>query len=128
MKLHEFAKQVGMVAAPGEARLAWDKRDQWQCEANDWRITLKYKGRRYSFDFWQGTSIKTAPTREGVLECLQSDAQVETGSFEDFCANTCYDPDSRKAERIYKACVRTDKNLRRLFGTKDYSVFMAAEL
>lgn len=124
--LKELAAGVQIKAEQGAARLAWDKRDEWQQNANDWRITLSYKGRRHSFDFWQGVGIKNAPDAAGVLECLLSDAQSAGDGFDEFCANMGYDSDSRKAERIYKACEKTHERLSVLFG-EDYQKFIDAE-
>jgi hypothetical protein len=124
--LKDLAKNVTIKSEQGAARLEWDKRDDWQRKANDWRVTLTYKGRRYSFDFWQGTGIKTAPDAAGVLECLLSDAQSAGDSFEEFCSNMGYNTDSRKAEQIYKACERTHARLSKLFGA-DYQSFIEAE-
>ena len=98
------------------AKLARDKQDEWQQRANGWRVTLTYKGRRMSVDYWMGSAIKGKPTSEAVLECLLSDACSGEESFEDFCANCGYDTDSRKAERIYRACQKNLKNVRRLLG------------
>lgn len=125
--LKELAVNVGIYARRGEAVTDWDRRDEWQRKANDWRVTLKYQGRRYSLDFWQGVGIKDAPTAEGVLECLISDTRSACGSFRDFCSDLGYSEDSIKAKRMYDACHRQDKHLKRLLGA-DYNLFMQSEL
>ena len=71
-------------------------------------------------------SIDGAPSVESVLNCLISDTESATGSFNDFCANLGYSEDSMKAKRIYDACHRQDKHLKRLFGA-DYTMFINAE-
>lgn len=124
--LKELSENVRIINQQGEARLDWSKRDDWQQQANDWRITLVYQGRRFSLDFWQGTGIKEEPTAEGVLDCLLSDAQAGNESFEGWCSNFGYDTDSRKAEKTYKACIKTAKRLRKLLGS-DYETFAEAE-
>jgi hypothetical protein len=124
--LNNLVTGVQITANRGEAVTAWDKRDKWQQEANDWRVTLQYQGRRYSLDFWQGVGIKDAPTAQGVLECLLSDTQSAYGSFNDFCSNMGYSEDSIKAKRIYDACHRQDKRLKKLFGA-DYQAFVDSE-
>lgn len=126
MTLKELAQGVRIEAKQGEASMTWDKRDKWQQEANDWRVTLHYQGRRYSFDYWQGVGIKDAPTAEGVLESLLADTQSACGSFNDFCKDYGYSEDSIKAKRIYDACHRQDRRLKKLFGA-DYQAFVDAK-
>lgn len=42
-----------------------------------------------------------------MLASLISDGQSGLESFKEFCANLDYDPDSRKARKIWKKCQRT---------------------
>lgn len=52
-----------------------------------------------------------------VLYSLALDADaIDYEGFEDWCANTGDDPDSRSAEKIYKACLETALKLRAGFG------------
>jgi hypothetical protein len=55
-----------------------------------------------------------------------SDAQAGEQAFEDFCGEFGYDPDSRKAERIWRASRLVTKNMKRLLG-KDYEAFLYAD-
>lgn len=98
------------------AKLDWAKQSEWQQEATGYRCTLKYKGRQYSFDFWQGPAISRDPDAAGCLDCLLSDAQGGRQSFEDFCGEFGYDTDSRSAEQTHKACEKVAEGLERLFG------------
>lgn len=107
-------------------KLAWDKQDKCQQEANSYRCTLAYKRRRFSFDYWQGRGIEHDPDIVSVLDCLLSDARGGEASFEEFCAEFGYDTDSRKAEKIWQACVKYSKAMKRLLGD-DYETFMQAE-
>lgn len=61
-------------------------------------------------------TIPNDPTLEDVMYGLMSDSDcVRFGqSFEDFCGDLGYDEDSRKAEGVYKACIKQWKNLERL--------------
>lgn len=124
-RLSELCKSVKINARRG-ASLDWDKRDEWQQGANDWRVTLSYNGRSYTLDFWQGKGITDAPDAAGVLECLLSDASGADQSLEDWCGDLGYDTDSRKAERTWKACQRCALRLRRLLGS-DFQRFMDAD-
>lgn len=126
-KLSELAKGV-RIAVGYDVRTPFEEQDDWQQKANGYRCTLHYKGRRYSFDFWQGRGIQGQPTVEGTLECLLSDAQsADNGTtFEDFCLEMGYDADIRKAEKIYKACKRVAESLKRLLRD-DYERFLYAD-
>lgn len=124
--LKTLAESVTMTSEYG-ARLPWDKQDEWQQKANGWRCTLRYQGRRFTLDFWQGVAITDAPTANGVLECLMSVASLaDSNSFEEFCSELGYDTDSRKAERSYKSTVRQTEHVKRLLGA-DFETFLYAE-
>jgi hypothetical protein len=90
--------------------------------SNHYKCTLRFRTRRMIVIFSQGPAIDHEPTLIDVLDCLASDAAgVENGvSFEDWCADYGYDTDSRKAERIYKACEREAEKLRNLLGDNLY--------
>lgn len=123
--LKQLAKKVQLTSTFGAA-LDYDKQSDWQRNANGYRCTMKYKGRRYTFDFWQGVAITADPDAEGCLECLLSDAQGGEQSFHDFCGEFGYDEDSRKAEELHKACQATAKAMRRLLGA-DFETFLYAD-
>jgi len=56
---------------------------------------------------------------EDVLYCLAMDADVENqGSFEEWASNYGYDEDSRKAEKIYRACKEQTDDLKRVLGAE----------
>ena len=93
---------------------------------NGYRCTLQYKGRQYSFDFFQGYGIEHDPDVDGVLDCLLSDSQAGGQTFEEFCGDFGYDPDSRKAEATHKACVKVLENMQRLLGD-DFETFLYAD-
>lgn len=57
------------------------------------------------------------PTLDDVLSCLILDASaIDAGSFEDWAQEFGYDTDSRAAEKIYDACVKTALQLRSMLG------------
>lgn len=123
--LKSMCRAVSCESVHG-AKMDWEEQDEWQQNAHGFSVTLKYQGRRYTFDFWQGSAITADPTAEGCLECLLSDAASGDSTFEDFCAELGYDQDSRKAERVWKACKQTRSRLERLLGA-DFDSFMEAE-
>ena len=53
----------------------------------------------------------TTPTIDEVLYCLISDTSFGQETFADFCGNTGYDEDSRKAMDIYLACQKNGDKL-----------------
>lgn len=85
------------------AKLPIAKRDKWQKDAFDYRVTLRYKGRRMSLDFWTGKGWTKAPELSDVLDCMFSDLPYADMTFDEFCNETGFDNDSRKAERSWKA-------------------------
>ena len=82
-------------------------------------VTLRFKGRQITVPFYMGPALCREPHAKEVLGCLVSDAQCGEYDFEEFCSNMGYDEDSRRAERIHKACQRTAEKLERFLG-EDY--------
>jgi len=67
------------------------------------------------------------PDAADVLSCLCSDAtSADRVTFEDWCSDLGYDTDSRKAEKIYLACVETNAKLHAFLG-EDFDLFAGAE-
>lgn len=99
--------------------------DKWEHDA--WKVTLRFQGRQLTTDFRSGTGHGgKEPSPADVLASLILDADCGDRSFEDFCGDLGYDPDSRKAERIWKACKRTAPKVRRLLG-EHFEAFQNAE-
>lgn len=95
--------------------------------SDGWTVTLKCQRRQMTVPFYTGMGSTNDPDAEMVLECLLSDASVEYNrSFEDWAGDLGYDTDSRKAEKIYKACLKIAKKLHALLGD-DFDTFMEAE-
>ncbi|MFA5298135.1 MAG: hypothetical protein WC389_08005 [Lutibacter sp.] len=73
------------------------------------KITLRRGRKSYTFTFGQSIAGKTqTPSACSVLACLE---KCDAGSFDDFCDNFGYSKDSRKAEKIYKACCLQHRRL-----------------
>jgi hypothetical protein len=73
--------------------------------------------------FSQGSAYGGSdPEIEGVLNCLASDSSSVDNSqgFEDWARDLGYDTDSRKAEKIFKACERQREKLIRFLGDDLY--------
>src|SRR5947209_1286815 len=106
VRLSTLTDRVSIRSESGGAKLAYDQRDDWQRKAHDHRVTLTYKRRRYSFDWWQGQAVTDKPTAAECLEALLSEASADEQTFEEWAGELGYDTDSRKAERTHHDCQR----------------------
>jgi len=85
--------------------------------SSHWKCVLKQGGRQLTVPFSQGPAHCSEPTAADVLDCLASDsANIFDYSFEEWASELGYDPDSRKAERVFMACEKQAKGLMRLLG------------
>jgi hypothetical protein len=55
-------KNLGFKFEAGGQQAA--ARDDWQREANGYRVTFTYEGRKLSTDYWQGAGITRDPGRQ----------------------------------------------------------------
>ena len=87
-------------------------------ESNPWTVTLRYGKRRLTTPFYTGYAISREPTAADVLLCIVSDAtRVEDASdFQEWARDLGYRGDLRRAEKIWKACIRLVPKLRRFLG------------
>lgn len=89
----------------------------WSHHAYD--VTLHYDGRTMSVRYRQGTGIRHTPaTHEVVWSVLIGYVPTppDEPTFEDWAADYGYDPDSRRAEAIYNACVAQSRQFDALMG------------
>ena len=89
---------------------------------NHFKVTLRANGRQMTLHFSQGYGISGEPTAADVLNCLASDSSSieNAGSSEEWASDFGYDPDSRKAEKIYRACVKEAARLKVFLGDDLY--------
>lgn len=92
---------------------------------NNWKVTLRFKGRRISTDFYGGSAV-TEVSAADVLRSLLLDADIGEETFEDYCANFGGDVDSRSSYANWKACRAMAPKLRRFLG-EDYGRFASLE-
>jgi hypothetical protein len=85
-------------------------------------VTVKHNGEKCSFkyhtsihDFAQGKDEMSESDLINALDCFISDSLAGEQSFYEFCREFGYDEDSRKAEKIHKACQLASKKASRLF-------------
>lgn len=86
-----------------------------------WECILEMDGRKMTIPYWMGAAHQTngvpnKPRVVDVLECLLSDASSSSQSFEDWCNDYGYDPDSRKAYATWTAVETQTDALKLLLG------------
>lgn len=84
------------------------------------KLRARIDGRTRSLTtfFSMGPALCKEPEAVEVLDCLVSDAAgIENArDFTDWAQEYGYDPDSRKAEKIYRVCVRQSDKLAVFLG------------
>jgi len=84
---------------------------------NHYKVVIRHEsGARMTTYFSTGMGWTHAPSLSDVLDCLASDAYGMESPFESWAEDYGFDPDSRKAERIYKICQRQTIKLKSLLG------------
>lgn len=90
----------------------------WQPGSRHFRVQI-VRGNipRMTTFYSQGPAVKGVPTLEGVLYSLLMDsAGADEGvTFEDWAADMGMDPDSRGAERTFKACQKIAADMSAIF-------------
>jgi hypothetical protein len=91
---------------------------QRQHNGNPWIVTLNYAGgRTLTTNFETGSAILNPPSFWEVLHCLLMDISgIEELTFDEWCADLGYNPDSRTAEKLFNRCRDTLPLVRRLLG------------
>ena len=108
-------------------RLEWkqyanrtDNIGDWQPEARHFKFSIiRGSGAVISGWYSQGSAHKAPPTLQDVISCLLMDTSDIEQDFEDWASDLGFDPDSRKAEKMFKACQKTGEDLERMFGVQE---------
>ena len=129
----EYIKRRGITVEVVEA-----KGEQTDLDDRKWRhfayVVRMHLGDRVSPNFpWrQGIGDTTPPVNqpEAILSCVVDDGwgYVNARSFEEWASEYGYDDDSRKVERIYKACGETWDWLVVLLGGTEEAEHLATEV
>lgn len=95
-------------------------------QGNHFKVTLRMAGRQMTLAFSQGYAVGGEPTAADVLNCCAGDSSsVENArSFEDWASDLGYDPDSRKAEKIFKICEVQAAKLKKFLGEDLYKILL----
>ena len=95
---------------------------------NHFKVTLRHAGRQMTLHFSQGYGISGEPKAADVLNCLAADSgSVENNlltGFEGWASDLGYDPDSRKAEKIFKTCEKQAEKLKKFLGDDLYKTLL----
>jgi hypothetical protein len=90
----------------------------------DWKDAYHYKtvlrrgNKQLTIYFSTGYGWSSEPEAQDVLSCLVSDSYGLDQPFEDWASDLGYDPDSRKAEKIFNTCKKQTEKLKRFLGEK----------
>lgn len=92
------------------------------------KVTVKNleNGKRTSFDFWgsvMNPSLESDYDLLNAFYCFVSDALSGLYNFDEFCGEFGYNTDSRKAEKIYKACKRAYAKFERVSGFSENEMY-----
>jgi hypothetical protein len=100
---------------PSEYDSTWHG-DTWQVTGKgDFTLTFRRgAGNRTYYQTFDGASVAVIipPSAMDILHCAYLDDPHDE-SFEDWCLDLGYDPDSRKAEKSYNACIQQTMMFRR---------------
>ena len=114
-----------------KARAEWADSNPHMADSqnmNHFKVTLRAAGRQMTLYFSQGYGISGEPTAADVLNCLASDAaSVENNNltgFEGWASDLGYDPDSRKAEKIFKTIEKQAERLKKFLGEELYKTLL----
>lgn len=97
--------------------------DDMPAGSSHWRIMLQRSGAELVTHYSMGPAHTEAPELTDVLYSLLLDigGLDNAGTFEDWANDMGYDEDSRKAERIYKACQEIQSRMLLLFNLAELS-------
>ena len=99
--------------------------DGFAPNSNGWTGVVKYGPREFTTPFFTG-SLVGVPRVSSVLDCLQLDSTGLDDGFTNWAEDFGFDADSRKAEALYKRCVKQRDDLREPFGD-DFEEFMGLD-
>ena len=121
---HEWKNWTISTEYTGGKAAPWGNgRENW----NHHNVTVKNRdnGEYTRFDFWASIADPEIRTEYDILNafrCFVDDALAGKMSFSEFCSEFGYDEDSRRAEKIWKACKRSTEKLTRIYDGDLYDL------
>lgn len=117
---HCPAYKLSVKEAGGRDSLMRAELVEWECENG-------YPASRMGGLYRRPGSKPLMPEATDVLYSLVSDSDaLDYGTFEEWAPNLGYDPDSRKAEAIYRTCLEFALKLRNAVGEAGLSTLREA--
>ena len=92
-----------------------NKVSEWQEKANCYRVTLRYQGRSYSLNYYQGRGIEREPGVVDVVHCLASDRNILSSCDTLKCFAGCFGWNEDTAN-TYRAIKRQSARYNKLIG------------
>lgn len=129
----EFAKKFQLKLSNQQVLARTDGLMEMGEGARHFICTIKQVGfgnkQSVILNYSQGSAHTKPPTITDVLESVALDCSgVEnTRTFEEWADESGYDTDSRKAERIYIACLDQRAKFQTLLGHEAYKTFLECE-
>ena len=96
-----------------------DYKDEWKKTANKYKARITYNKKSMTIIYYTGSGWKKDPVLEDILGSILQDTTYLDYGFEDFANAMGYDPDSRKAEKIYKEVQKQAKKINRIFSKEE---------
>jgi hypothetical protein len=136
MTVAEFIAKYGVSSINQRTDPDPVRASEWDRTANHWRVTLsrsfpagRGKYGAFTTPFSQGSAHRKPPSTDDVVSCLASDCQLAENclTFEDFASELGYNPDSRKAERIYDDLVKSARQIRRWLGEEAFADLLTVQ-
>mgnify|MGYP001439538122 CR=1 FL=1 len=96
---------------------------EWAAKSSHWSVTYERVGKAIKTQYSMGPAHDgREPDMTDVLENLLSDSDADGyATFEDWADDMGYDSDSRKAERIYNACLVIAGKVNEMFTASELS-------
>lgn len=107
-----------------------DKKADWGNDVANWNrhiitVTNIATNLYTKFEFWSSIARPVIETDYDLLNafyCFVGDAISGNMNFAEFCSEFGFDEDSRKAERIWKACRHSMEKLTRIYDGDIYDL------
>ena len=113
---NEISIEVSAKLVEFRKGFPFDKRDE--SYHGHFKITLQTGSGSETFDYYGSAHDREIGKKElsdddlkGALRCIVDDALYGEMDFDEFCGEMGYDEDSRNAEQIHKACIKTGEHL-----------------
>jgi len=131
MTIKEFAKQHHIRVK--SERMCENPNMTDSRDMDHWKVRLTRRGSggwhsRMTIYFSMGYGHNgNEPDVESVLSCLASDSSALDQDFENWASDLGYDPDSRKALRIFETCKRQAIRLEKFLAQELFDLLLKCE-